>query len=82
MSEWMFERDARRFFRAAEATTDMPAGSGALAGLNWDLDRDALAEPTVGVFAQCAARLDVRVDQHAPADPFAPHPGADRMHHA
>ena len=40
---WMFERDARRFFRAAEATTDMPAGSGALAGLNWDLDRDALA---------------------------------------
>src|SRR5262245_48615448 len=40
---WMFERDARRFFRAAEATTDMPAGSGALAGLNWDLDREALA---------------------------------------
>ncbi len=41
---WMFQRDARRFFRAAEATTDMPAGSGALAGLNWDVDRDALAE--------------------------------------
>jgi argininosuccinate lyase len=41
---WMFERDARRFFRAAEATTDMPAGAGALAGLNWDVDRDALAE--------------------------------------
>ncbi len=41
---WMFQRDARRFFRAAEATTDMPAGSGALAGLNWDLDREALAE--------------------------------------
>jgi argininosuccinate lyase len=40
---WMFHRDARRFFRAAEATTDMPAGSGALAGLNWDVDRDALA---------------------------------------
>ncbi len=40
---WMFERDARRFFRAAEATTEMPAGSGALAGLNWDLDRDAIA---------------------------------------
>jgi argininosuccinate lyase len=40
---WMFDRDARRFFRAAEATTDMPAGSGALAGLNWDVDRDALA---------------------------------------
>ncbi|MGA6947277.1 MAG: argininosuccinate lyase [Solirubrobacterales bacterium] len=41
---WMFQRDARRFFRAAEATTDMPAGSGALAGLNWDVDRNALAE--------------------------------------
>jgi argininosuccinate lyase len=40
---WMFQRDARRFFRAAEATTDMPAGSGALAGLNWDVDRDELA---------------------------------------
>jgi argininosuccinate lyase len=40
---WMFHRDALRFFRAAEATTDMPAGSGALAGLNWNIDRDALA---------------------------------------
>jgi argininosuccinate lyase len=40
---WMFQRDARRFFRAAEATAEMPAGSGALAGLNWDLDRDAIA---------------------------------------
>jgi argininosuccinate lyase len=40
---WMFQRDTRRFFRAAEATMDMPAGSGALAGLNWDVDRDALA---------------------------------------
>jgi argininosuccinate lyase len=40
---WMFHRDARRFFRAAAATTEMPAGSGALAGLNWDVDRDALA---------------------------------------
>ena len=41
---WMFERDTRRFYRAAEATTDMPAGSGALAGLNWDVDRDELAK--------------------------------------
>jgi len=40
---WMFQRDTRRFFRAAEATVDMPAGSGALAGLNWDVDREALA---------------------------------------
>ncbi|MBM3667526.1 MAG: argininosuccinate lyase [Actinobacteria bacterium] len=40
---WMFLRDARRFHQAAEATAEMPAGSGALAGLNWDLDRDGLA---------------------------------------
>jgi argininosuccinate lyase len=41
---WMFRRDAGRFFRAAEATAEMPAGAGALAGLNWDLDRDAIAK--------------------------------------
>ena len=40
---WMFFRDARRFHLVAESTGDMPAGSGALAGLNWDLDRDGLA---------------------------------------
>jgi len=40
---WMFFRDARRFYSVAESTSDMPAGSGALAGLNWDLDRDGLA---------------------------------------
>ena len=40
---WMFRRDAARFFAAAEATQEMPAGSGALAGLNWDLDREGLA---------------------------------------
>ena len=40
---WMFLRDTRRFFAAAEATTDMAAGSGALAGVNWELDREALA---------------------------------------
>jgi argininosuccinate lyase len=40
---WMFQRDARRFFLVADSTSDMPAGSGALAGLNWDLDRDGIA---------------------------------------
>ena len=40
---WMFFRDMRRFYLVAESTSDMPAGSGALAGLNWDLDRDGLA---------------------------------------
>jgi argininosuccinate lyase len=41
---WMFQRDVRRFFRAAEATTEMPAGSGAVAGVNWEIDREELAE--------------------------------------
>jgi argininosuccinate lyase len=40
---WMFFRDSRRFFLVAESTSDMPAGSGALAGLNWDLDREGMA---------------------------------------
>src|ERR687891_986847 len=40
---WMFLRDARRFHFVAESTAELPGGSGALAGLNWDLDRDALA---------------------------------------
>ena len=41
---WMLRRDARRFEAAREAAlAEMPLGSGALAGLNWDLDRDATA---------------------------------------
>ncbi len=40
---WMFERDARRFAAARGAAGALPLGSGALAGLNWDLDRDAVA---------------------------------------
>jgi len=44
--------------------------------------RDALAEAPVGVLAQGAARLDVRVDQHTLADPVARHAGPHRVHHA
>jgi argininosuccinate lyase len=40
---WMLERDAARFEHAADAAMTMPLGSGALAGLNWDLDRDETA---------------------------------------
>ena len=40
---WMLERDAVRFAAAEGSTMAMPLGSGALAGLNWDLDRDANA---------------------------------------
>jgi argininosuccinate lyase len=41
----MFDRDARRFAVARDnAAAEMPLGSGALAGLNWDLDRQGTAE--------------------------------------
>ena len=40
---WMFDRDHARFRRAVRSASVMPLGSGALAGVNWELDRDALA---------------------------------------
>ncbi|MGH2989713.1 MAG: argininosuccinate lyase [Solirubrobacterales bacterium] len=40
---WMFGRDARRFGFARESAGELPLGAGALAGVNWDLDRDAVA---------------------------------------
>lgn len=40
---WMLHRDAKRFQAAAEAASVMPLGSGALAGVNWQIDRRALA---------------------------------------
>jgi len=41
---WMLRRDHERFGAAAEAASLMPLGSGALAGLNWEIDREAVAE--------------------------------------
>jgi argininosuccinate lyase len=41
---WMLTRDAERFRTAAAAAARMPLGSGALAGLNWELDREATAK--------------------------------------
>jgi argininosuccinate lyase len=41
---WMLERDAIRFDFARRSTLAMPLGSGALAGVNWELDRVATAE--------------------------------------
>jgi argininosuccinate lyase len=41
---WMLERDSIRFAAAAGSTMAMPLGSGALAGLNWEIDRQANAE--------------------------------------
>src|SRR5919198_4652133 len=40
---WMLRRDARRFASARESTAEMPLGSGALAGVTWQLDREATA---------------------------------------
>jgi argininosuccinate lyase len=40
---WMLSRDATRFAAARDAAGAMPLGSGALAGVNWDVDREATA---------------------------------------
>jgi argininosuccinate lyase len=40
---WMLARDARRFAVARDAAGELPLGAGALAGLNWELDREAVA---------------------------------------
>jgi len=40
---WMLSRDARRFRFALESGGELPLGSGAIAGLNWELDRAATA---------------------------------------
>ena len=40
---WMLRRDVDRFAAAAAPAGAMPLGSGALAGLNWELDREAVA---------------------------------------
>jgi argininosuccinate lyase len=40
---WMLSRDARRFAFAAESASVMPLGSGALAGVNWPIDRKIVA---------------------------------------
>src|SRR3954470_5932571 len=40
---WMFRRDLQRFRAVLDGTTDLPLGSGALAGVNFDTDRGLLA---------------------------------------
>jgi argininosuccinate lyase len=40
---WMLERDAIRFRFAAASTMALPLGSGALAGVDWELDRELVA---------------------------------------
>jgi argininosuccinate lyase len=40
---WMFRRDARRFEHVLGATSDLPLGAGALAGVNFPTDRALVA---------------------------------------
>jgi argininosuccinate lyase len=40
---WMLERDVRRFRFALDGAATMPLGSGAVAGVNWEIDRRAVA---------------------------------------
>jgi argininosuccinate lyase len=40
---WMFRRDARRFEHVLGATSDLPLGAGALAGVNFATDRGLVA---------------------------------------
>ncbi len=40
---WMLARDVLRFQFALDSAGVMPLGSGALAGVNWEIDRDAVA---------------------------------------
>ncbi len=41
---WMLARDVLRFQFALDSASVMPLGSGALAGVNWELDRQAVAD--------------------------------------
>ncbi len=41
---WMFGRDVLRFQFALDSAGVMPLGSGALAGVNWEIDRRAVAD--------------------------------------
>ena len=54
---WMLARDTDRFAAAARGASVMPLGSGALAGLNWDLDREATARE-LGFAAPSANSID------------------------
>ena len=41
---WMLARDVLRFQFALDSASVMPLGSGALAGVNWEIDRGAVAD--------------------------------------
>ncbi|MEJ7876392.1 MAG: argininosuccinate lyase [Solirubrobacterales bacterium] len=65
---WMLRRDARRLDAAREAAlAEMPLGSGALAGLNWELDRDTTAAD-LGFHAPSQNSIDAVSNRDAALD--------------
>ncbi len=65
---WMLRRDARRFEAArVAALAEMPLGSGALAGLNWELDRSATADD-LGFEAPAPNSIDAVSNRDAALD--------------
>jgi len=65
---WALRRDARRFEAARTAArAEMPLGSGAMAGLNWDLDRDATAAD-LGFSASSPNSIDAVSNRDAALD--------------
>jgi argininosuccinate lyase len=64
---WMLMRDARRFRAARAAAGELPLGAGALAGLNWELDREAVARE-LGFEGVAANSLDAVASRDAVLD--------------
>src|SRR5687767_13795289 len=54
---WMFRRDARRFEFVLGSTSELPLGAGALAGVNFDTDRQLVARE-LGFSAVAANSID------------------------
>jgi argininosuccinate lyase len=54
---WMFRRDLDRFACCLNATADLPLGAGALAGVNWNTSRIAVARE-LGFDGPCENSLD------------------------
>ena len=75
---WMLHRDVARFTAAARSASVLPLGSGALAGVNWRLDRDALAaeldfEAVAPNSLDAVANRDFALDYLAAASACATH---------
>ncbi len=54
---WMLDRDLARFGHCFDATADLPLGAGALAGVNWNTSRAAVARE-LGFDGVCENSLD------------------------